>query len=130
MIHNTTHRALEIQHEVCIGCSHCIKVCPTEALRVSNGKALLYADWCIDCGECFRICPTRAIRVVDDDFADIYKYKYRVLLVPATFFAQFDETVDRGSIYQILTDLGFDELCTVEQSVDSLIGEINEYVKA
>src|SRR5574344_1848821 len=29
MIHNTTHRALEIQHEVCIGCSHDIKVCPT-----------------------------------------------------------------------------------------------------
>ncbi len=130
MEHNTVHRAIEIQQDVCIGCSHCIKVCPTEALRVSNGKALLYADWCIDCGECFRICPTRAIRVVDDDFADIYKYKYRVLLVPATFFAQFDETVDRGSIYQILTDLGFDELCTVEQSVDSLIGEINEYVKA
>ena len=39
MEHNTFHKALEIQRELCIGCSHCIKVCPTEALRVSGGKA-------------------------------------------------------------------------------------------
>jgi Na+-translocating ferredoxin:NAD+ oxidoreductase RNF subunit RnfB len=129
MIHNTTHRALEIQHEVCIGCSHCIKVCPTEALRVSGGKALLYADWCIDCGECFRICPNRAIRVVDDDFQRIYDYSYRVLLVPAVFYAQFEESIPRNTINQILSDLGFSEICTVEQSVDSLVSEINKYVQ-
>ena len=40
MEHNTFHKALEIQRELCIGCSHCIKVCPTEALRVSGGKAM------------------------------------------------------------------------------------------
>lgn len=129
MIHNTTHRALEILQEVCKGCSHCIKVCPTEALRVSNGKALLYADWCIDCGECFRICPNRAIRVVDDDFQRIYDYPYRVLLVPAVFYAQFEESIERDTINQILCDLGFSEICTVEQSVDSLVTEINSYVK-
>lgn len=129
MEHNTFHRALEIQKEVCVGCSHCIKVCPTEALRVQNGKAVLYADWCIDCGECFRICPNRAIRVVDDDFETIYNYKSRVLLVPSIFYAQFEEEIPRNDINQILCDLGFSEVCTVEQSVDTLIDEINEYVK-
>lgn len=128
MEHNTYHRALEIQKEICIGCSHCMKVCPTEALRVSGGKALLYADWCIDCGECFRICPTRAIRVVDDDFDEIYKYTDRVLMVPAVFYAQFDDSIPRKLIDRILTNLGFTEICTVEQSVDTLVDEINKYV--
>ena len=129
MEHNTTHKALEIQKDFCIGCSHCIKVCPTEALRVSGGKALLYADWCIDCGRCFRVCPSRAIRVVDDDLGDIFSYQYRVLLVPAVFYAQFENKVPASVINDILGDMGFSEICTVEQSVDTLVGEINDYVR-
>lgn len=128
MQHNTFHKALEIQDDFCVGCSHCMKVCPTEALRVSNGKAMLYADWCIDCGRCFRICPNRAIRVVDDDLDDIFNYKYRVLLVPSVFYAQFGNSVSRDIIDSILSDLGFSELCSVEQSVDTLADEINGYV--
>lgn len=129
MDHNTFHKALEIQRELCIGCSHCIKVCPTEALRVSGGKALLYADWCIDCGRCFRVCPSRAIRVVDDDLDDIFSYRYRVLLVPAVFYAQFEKSVPRRVINDILGEMGFSEICTVEQSVDALVEEVNDYVR-
>ncbi len=127
--HTTYNRALEISENICIGCSHCIKVCPTEALRVSGGKAGIHADWCIDCGECYRVCPTRAIRVMDDDFSEIYEFKHRVLLVPSVFFAQFKDTISRDTICDIIGELGFTEVCTVEQSVDTLIDEINEYVK-
>ena len=129
MEHDTFHKALEIQDDFCIGCSHCIKVCPTEALRVSGGKALLYAEWCIDCGRCFRVCPSRAIRVVDDDLDDILSYKYRVLLVPAVFYAQFEKKVPPVVINDILGDMGFSEICTVEQSADTLVEEINAYVR-
>lgn len=124
------NRALEIVQDVCIGCSHCIKVCPTEALRVRDGKAVIHADWCVDCGECYRVCPTRAIRVMDDDFKQIFDYKHRVLLVPYLFFAQFDETIPREKIYEIIGQLGFDEVCAVEQSVDSLVDDMNKYVAA
>ena len=125
----TYNRALEIMDDVCIGCSHCIKVCPTEALRVSQGKAKIHADWCIDCGECYRICPNRAIRVMDDDFKQIYNFKHRVLLVPSVFFAQFDDSIPREKIYNIIGELGFTEVCAVEQSVDTLLDEVNEYIK-
>ncbi|MDZ4383349.1 MAG: [Fe-Fe] hydrogenase large subunit C-terminal domain-containing protein [Thermodesulfovibrionia bacterium] len=125
----TYNRALEIVEDICIGCSHCMKVCPTEALRVSAGKAGIHADWCIDCGECYRVCPTRAIRVMDDDFKQIFNYKYRVLLVPSVFFAQFKDSIPRETIYNIIGELGFTEVCAVEQSVDTLVGEINEYLK-
>lgn len=114
---------------VCIGCSHCMKVCPTEALRVVGGKAGIHADWCIDCGECYRVCPTRAIRVMDDDFKQIYDYKHRVLLVPSVFFAQFKDNISRDVIYGIIGELGFTEVCAVEQSVDTLISEINQYIE-
>lgn len=130
MVHNSFHKALAIDSNLCKGCSHCIKTCPTEALRITDGKAMLYADWCIDCGRCYRACQNRAIKIVDDDIQQIYNYDYRVLLVPAVFYAQFEEKIPIENINHILGDLGFDEICTVEQSVDVLIDEINDYVSA
>lgn len=123
------HRALEIVEDVCVGCSHCIKVCPTEALRVTAGKARIHAEWCVDCGECYRVCPTRAIRVRDDDFKHIFDFKYRVLLIPSVFYAQFSDKIPRDLIYSIIGELGFNEVCAVEQSVDILMDEVNEYVE-
>jgi len=80
------HHALGIRKEICIGCSRCLRVCPTEALRVKDGKASLHPEWCIDCGECFNVCPVKAVVVEDDDIAQIFNYKHRILLVPSVFF--------------------------------------------
>jgi ferredoxin len=55
------HHALRIRQEACIGCSRCMRVCPTEALRVTGGKATLHPGLCVDCGECFNVCPSRAL---------------------------------------------------------------------
>jgi len=41
----------------CEGIGECIKVCPTEAIRMINGKAFS----CITCGACFEACPNNAI---------------------------------------------------------------------
>jgi ferredoxin len=46
--------------EKCKGCTHCIRRCPTEAIRVKRGKARIDEDRCIDCGECIRTCPNHA----------------------------------------------------------------------
>ncbi|WDC85603.1 4Fe-4S binding protein [Caloramator sp. mosi_1] len=41
----------------CIGCTKCLMNCPVEAIRVKNGKAVIYNEKCIDCGECIKVCP-------------------------------------------------------------------------
>lgn len=125
---NPFHHALRIRKEVCIGCSRCMRVCPTEALRVIDGKATLHPEWCVDCGECFNVCPVKAIVVEDDDIAKIFRYKHRILLVPSVFFAQFEEKLTLDAIKGILYDMGFTELCTVEQGADLLVDEINRYI--
>lgn len=41
----------------CEGIGECIKICPTEAIRLINNKAFS----CITCGACFEACPNNAI---------------------------------------------------------------------
>lgn len=123
------HHALKIREDLCIGCSHCMSVCPTEAIRVRNGKSWLMADRCVDCGECFRVCPVSAIIIDHDDFNFIFDYKYRVALVPAVFTGQFPEDVSMRQITSVLMDIGFTHVYEVENGVDIVRSAIQQKVK-
>lgn len=55
----------------CKGCVTCVKACPTDAIRVRNGKAELIAARCIDCGECMRRCAYHAVEAYSDKLEEI-----------------------------------------------------------
>ena len=101
----TFFHALHINEDVCEGCAHCIRVCPTEAIRVREGKAHIFENRCIDCGSCYKECPHHAIFVKQDDFDEIFKFKCRVALIPAVFLGQFPNDISVSRIYNILKDL-------------------------
>ena len=61
------YHSVRLEKEKCRGCTNCIKRCPTEAIRVHDGKAMIIKSRCIDCGECIRACPHSAKRAVTDD---------------------------------------------------------------
>lgn len=121
------HHALRILEDVCIGCTHCMKVCPTEAIRVRDGKARLFDDRCIDCGECFRACPVRAIIVEQDDFSRIFGYKYRVALVPSILIGQFARNIPVRTIYSALLEEGFTHVYEAEHGADVLKEVLKDY---
>lgn len=110
------YHALKIDQERCFGCSLCMRKCPTEAIRVRNGKAEIYGNHCIDCGECFKVCPSGAVYVAQDDFKDIYNYKTRVVLMPSVFPGQFSENYNASLIHSMLLDIGFTHVIEVEAS--------------
>ena len=119
--------ALTLDEDACIGCSHCMKACPTEALRVRNGKAVLYPDRCIDCGNCFKVCPTKAIYIQQDDFDSIFNFNCRVALVPSVFMGQFPNDVTVSRIYQILHEIGFTHVIETEATVPIYTEAKNRY---
>ena len=75
---NEVRHSVFLDKEKCKGCTNCIKSCPTQAIRVRNGKAKIIKDKCIDCGECIRICPYHAKQAVTDKFEKLSEYKYTV----------------------------------------------------
>lgn len=113
MDHNAIHHALEVDQERCRGCCHCMSVCPTDAIRVRNGKTIIYQNRCIDCGKCFRACPESAIIVKQDDFNNIFNYKRRVALLPSILKGQFPDDIPKRKIYSVLLDMGFTDIFEV-----------------
>ena len=49
----------------CRGCTNCLKHCPTEAIRIRDGRAHIIDEKCIDCGACAENCTTHCIKTED-----------------------------------------------------------------
>ena len=49
-----------VDKEKCTGCKSCIEVCPVDAIKIENDKAVI-SDECVECGACVNECPSEAI---------------------------------------------------------------------
>lgn len=110
------HHTLRINKNKCIGCTHCMRTCPTDAIRIRGGKASVNPDKCIDCGMCMISCKHDAILVEQDDFQKIFNYKYRVALIPSVFLGQFDENAGAKLIFKGLKSVGFTHVYEVSRA--------------
>ena len=43
------YHSVHLDSSLCKGCINCIKRCPTQAIRVHNGKAVIKKSFCIYC---------------------------------------------------------------------------------
>ncbi|MCF8360168.1 MAG: 4Fe-4S binding protein [Prolixibacteraceae bacterium] len=126
---DTFHHALVVDDKKCIRCTHCIKACPTEAIRMVNGNIEIREERCVDCGQCMRVCPHNAISIEQDDLAQIENYRYKVVLIPSVFIGQFPQNITENQIYASLLKLGFTHVYEVEQPIEVLKTLVRREIK-
>jgi len=120
---------IKINRELCKGCIDCIRVCPTEALRVRQGKAILLEDRCIDCGECITACPEHAIEAILEELKDMSKYKVKVALVSSVLYAQFGLDVSPYLIRSAVRRMGFDVIMDVAFGTEASSMYLRDLIK-
>ncbi len=113
----------------CKGCTNCIKRCPTEAIRVRGGHAIIKDDKCIDCGECIRVCPYQAKKATFDNFEDFASYKYKIALPAPALYGQFEEYDDVDYILTALLECGFDNVFEVSRGAEIVTEYTRRYMK-
>lgn len=123
------YHAIKVDKQKCFGCTHCMKACPTEAIRIENGVAIINDDRCVDCGNCLRACPVGAFYVEQDSLEQLHDFKYRVVLFPSVMVGQFSTKYSVNQIYQGLLNLGFTHVFEVEQPIQLLIESIKKKVE-
>ena len=54
----------EVKEEICIGCTRCFKVCPTDAIMGAAQQIhVVFREACTACGKCEEVCPTESVKL-------------------------------------------------------------------
>ncbi len=116
--------SVRLKEDLCMGCINCIKRCPTQAIRVRNGKAAITTEFCIDCGECIRICPHHAKEATYDSPDIMKQFEYTVALPAPALYGQFNHLEDINIVLTALKKMGFDDVYEVSGAAE-LVSELS-----
>ena len=114
----TLSHSVRLDEDKCKGCTNCIKHCPTEAIRVREGKARIISERCIDCGECIRVCPYHAKRAVCDGMEMMERFARTIALPAPSLYGQFNNLSDIDFVLTGLLEMGFDEIYEVSKAAE------------
>ena len=121
---NKFFHSVYLEDEKCTGCITCLKRCPTQAIRVRNGKAHIISEFCIDCGECIRHCPHHAKHTRRDFLSDLDRFEYTVALPAPSLYSQFNNVRDNDILLTALTLMGFDDVFEVSAGAE-IVSELS-----
>lgn len=100
----------------CRDCRACLTACPTQAMRVRDGRPSVLEHLCIDCTACIAACSSAALTMRDDlSSLDALPGKEDMLLVvPPALLAGCGGDYPPAQVLAALQDLGFAEVITSE----------------
>ena len=126
---NTYEHSVLLDSSKCTGCTTCLKHCPTEAIRIKDGHAVINDTRCIDCGECIRMCPHKAKKAVCGKLENMERFKYKIALPAPTLYGQFDNLDDVDYVLDGLTKIGFDDVFEVSKAAELVSAYTRLYLK-
>jgi Na+-translocating ferredoxin:NAD+ oxidoreductase RNF subunit RnfB len=110
--------SVTLDKDKCVGCTNCIKRCPTQAIRVRGGKAQIISERCIDCGECIRVCPHHAKKARHDPMSMMENFAYTVALPAPALYGQFNHLDDLDVVLNGLKNMGFHDVYEVSRGAE------------
>ena len=119
--------SVTLDKDACKGCTHCVKRCPTEAIRVRDGKARIIKERCIDCGECIRVCPHHAKKAMADPLSSMERFRYKIALPAPALYGQFNNLDDPDILLTALKHMGFDAVYEVSQAAE-LVSSVTRHL--
>ncbi len=121
--------SIRINTEKCDGRMKCMRVCPTQAIRVRGGKARIIEEKCIDCGECIKACPHGAIVPLTDPSGELTKFRHTVAIPSPALYAQFGREILPEKILSGIKRLGFDDAFDLALTCGEVSFAIQEYLR-
>lgn len=125
----TYEHSVLLDESKCTGCTTCLKHCPTEAIRIKDGRAMINPKRCIDCGECIRVCPHKAKKAVCGKLSDMERFKWKIALPAPSLYGQFDNLEEIDYVLDGLLKIGFDDVFEVSKAAELVTAYTRTYLK-
>ena len=126
---NSYEHSVSLDLSRCTGCTACLKHCPTEAIRIKDGHAVINPDRCIDCGICIKTCPSKAKKATYSRLDKVLKRKYKIALPAPSLYGQFEDLDDVDFVLQGLKNIGFDDVFEVSKAAELVSAYTRLYLK-
>ncbi len=128
-MHTSYKHSVLLDASKCTGCTTCLKHCPTEAIRIKDGHAVINTARCIDCGECIRVCPHKAKKAVCSKLSDMERFKWKIALPAPSLYGQFENLDDIDFVLNGLLKIGFDDVFEVAKAAELVTAYTRQYLK-
>ncbi|OGP73850.1 MAG: hypothetical protein A2V86_09560 [Deltaproteobacteria bacterium RBG_16_49_23] len=126
---NHYFHTIRIDPERCNGRMKCLRMCPTQAIRIKDGKAVIIEEKCIDCGECITVCPHNAIIPLTDPFGESSRFRHTLVMPSPALYAQFGREILPEKILAGIKKLGFDDAHDLAFTCGEVSFAIQEYLR-
>lgn len=126
---NKYYHSIRVDTDKCDGRMKCMRACPTQAIRIRDGTAMIIEEKCIDCGECITVCPTHAIIPLTDPFGELSKFRYTIAIPSPALYAQFGREILPDKMLGGLKKLGFDDAFDLALTCGEVSFAIQEYLR-
>ena len=123
------YHSVTLDKDKCVGCTNCLKRCPTEAIRVRGGRAHIIDERCIDCGECIRVCEHHAKIANTNPLSAINGFPYKIALPAPSLYGQFKNLRSISDVIEGLKMMGFDAVYEVARGSDIVSVAVMERMK-
>ena len=126
---NSYEHSVYLDVSKCIGCTTCLRHCPTQAIRIKDNHAVINEKRCIDCGECIRVCPKKAKKAKCNKLSEMDKYKWKIALPAPTMYGQFENLEDVDYVLNGLLKIGFDDVFEVSAAAELVTAYTRAFLK-
>ncbi|MCY6353746.1 [Fe-Fe] hydrogenase large subunit C-terminal domain-containing protein [Clostridium sp. ZS2-4] len=114
----------------CKNCYKCLRSCPVKAIRFKNQQAEIVEERCIGCGHCLEVCPQNAREIVSDleKVKNLIASEKNVIASIAPSFPGYFN-IEEGKIVAVLKKLGFDFIEETAVGAEIVSNFYSEYVE-
>jgi len=123
------YHAHQIIQERCEGRLNCIRACPTQAIRLYNGKIFFHNELCIDCGVCINTCPENVYVPVISELDDFSTFKYLIAVPSPVLYTQFGQNIHPNTVRRALKQIGFKEVVDLAKISDEVSYALLHHLK-
>lgn len=113
----------------CKNCYKCLRSCPVKAIKFKNNQAEIVEDMCIGCSHCLAICPQNARQIISDvDKVKIAinSGKKVIATLAPSLSGYFD--YDENKIFSAIKALGFSYVKETAVGAEIVTNKYSEFI--
>jgi ferredoxin len=112
----------------CQKCLKCLRVCPVEAITMSDERVKINKSRCINCGKCVDVCVNQGLQAKGSTLAELEYYDVKIALVSSALLAAAPSIGHIEELFGTIRNLGFDEVIDLSPYDGAIAAEIHERI--